>query len=95
MNIYLIFQRNDIALIMRIALCIYFGVYRLQYAEEAETFHHCTTTQARANIFSRYLMDTKNNEGVWKNVNYHDSIYFFQYSRRLYSWPYLYKWINC
>jgi len=62
---------------MGFALCISFNVCRSQYAKEAETFHHCTTTQATAYIFSRYSMGAKDKEGVWEDVNYYGNIYFF------------------
>ena len=75
-NMNLIFKENVIALIMCIALCFFFEVNGVQYVEEAKTFPHCTTIQARANISSRYSMGAKNKEGVWKNINYHSIIFF-------------------
>ena len=62
---------------IHIALCIVFFVCNGQYAKKTETFHQCTTTQVRANIFGRYSMDAKHKEGIWKNVNYHGSIFSF------------------
>ena len=82
-NIFLLYLRKiylhlHIWCMMRIALCTSFSICKGLYAKEAETFHRCTTTQARANIFVRYSMDVKAKEGDWKNVNYHGSISSFK-----------------
>ena len=63
--------------VMGIALCISLIVFRGQYAKEEEIFHHCTTAQARANIYSRCSMGAKDKERVWEDDNCHGSISSF------------------
>ena len=64
--------------VIRIALCISFSICKGQYAKEAETFHQCTTIKVGANIFRRYVMNAKDKEGVWEDVNFHGSISSFK-----------------
>ena len=54
-----IYLHLQIQCVIRIALCISFFICNSQYAEKAKTFHQCTTTQVRANIFEKCSMDSK------------------------------------
>ena len=46
--------------------CLMHFYFLYARAKEAKTFHQCTTTQAKANIFKRYWMDTKDKKGFEK-----------------------------